>query len=77
LFSIELSQSHNSGCRIFKRLTWVMRTGIMELEYFCQNLGGISEINQDYEQDKIYSNFFFFFFGSETGYRTFTKTKIN
>jgi hypothetical protein len=33
----------------------------MELEYFCQNLGGISEINQDYEQDKIYSNFFFFF----------------
>ena len=54
-----------------------MRTGIMELEYFCQNLGGISEINQDYEQDKIYSNFFFFFFGSETGYRTFTKTKRN
>jgi len=62
LFFIKLSQSHNSGCRIFERLTWVIRTGRMELEYFCQNLGGISEINQDSEQDKIYSNLFYFYF---------------
>jgi hypothetical protein len=62
LFFIKLSQSHNSGCRIFERLTWVIRTGRMELEYFCQNLGGISEINQDSSKIKSILICFIFIF---------------